>query len=135
MKISITLCTRNNCANLLRTLESLRAVRVDCPGELLIIDNGSADGTWDALRGYSHPTLTVRRIIEETRGLCYARNRALAESHGDIIAFTDDDVRVSPEWINALTRPLLDDRADAVVGGITLAPHLSRPWMTTMHRA
>src|SRR5258705_10786761 len=104
MKISGALCTRTNCASLLRTLESLRAVRVDCPAELLIIDNGSAAGTWDALRGYSHPTLTVRRVIEEKRGLCHARNRALAESHADIIAFTDDDVRVSPEWIKALTR-------------------------------
>jgi glycosyltransferase involved in cell wall biosynthesis len=135
MKITIALCTRNNCANLLRTLESLRALRVDCPAEVLVIDNGSADGTWDALRGYSHPTLTVRRVIEERRGLCHARNRALAESDGDIIAFTDDDVRVSPNWIHSLTRPLLDGGAEAVVGGITIAPHLLRPWMTPMHRA
>jgi len=135
MNLSIALCTRNNCASLVRTLDSLRSLSLPFAGELLLIDNGSTDGTWDVLGSYIHPTLTVRRIMEVTPGLCYARNRALAESTGEIIVFTDDDVRVSPKWIDSLTRPLLQKRAEAVVGGIRLAPHLIRPWMTAMHRA
>jgi glycosyltransferase involved in cell wall biosynthesis len=128
--LSIALCTRNNCASLVQTLDSLRGLHVPLEGELLVIDNGSTDGTWEALRSYTHPILPVRRIMEETRGLCYARNRALAESKSDVIVFTDDDVRVSPGWIDSLVRPLLDGRADAVVGGIRLAPHLQKAWMT-----
>ena len=135
MKLSIALCTRNNCASLLRTLDSLRNLHVPFPGELLLVDNGSTDGTWDALGSYTHPTLTVRRIMADTRGLGYARNRGLAESTGEIMVFTDDDVRLPPNWIQALTRPLLERRAEAVVGGIKLAPHLMRPWMTVTHRS
>jgi len=118
----------------MRTLDSLRAVRPSVPGELLLIDNGSSDGTWDVVGSFTHPTLAVRTIREGKPGLSYARNRALAESTGDIIAFTDDDVRVPPDWIDCLTRPLLEGRAEAVVGGIRLAPHLMRPWMTVTHR-
>jgi glycosyltransferase involved in cell wall biosynthesis len=135
LSLSIALCTRNNCASLLGTLASFRDVRVPVRTELLLIDNGSTDGTWEALRSYDHPRFKIRRIMEETRGLCYARNRALAESEGDTIAFTDDDVRVPPHWIESLTGPLLEGRAAAVVGGIRLASHLVRPWMTALHRA
>jgi glycosyltransferase involved in cell wall biosynthesis len=132
---TLALCTRNNCASLLQTLTSLRGLHAPLRGELLVIDNGSTDGTWEALQSYTHPVLPVRRVMEETRGLCYARNRALAESKSDIIVFTDDDVRVSPNWITSLLRPLLDGRAEAVVGGIRLASHLRRAWMTPLHRA
>jgi glycosyltransferase involved in cell wall biosynthesis len=135
MKISVILCTRNNCASLVSTLESFHRLHVDFTGEVLLVDNGSSDGTWEALGRFAHPSLPVRRIREENRGLCYARNRALVEAQGDIVAFTDDDVRVSPEWIHSITRPLLEGRADAVVGGISIASHLMRPWMTGMHRA
>src|SRR5215470_4754720 len=135
MRLSIAVCSRNNCASLLRTLDSLRHVHLQFSGELLIVDNGSSDGTWNALSSYTHPTLTVRPIRENSVGLSYARNRVLAESTGEIIAFTDDDVRVPPNWIDSLTRPLLEKRAEGVVGGIRIAQHLMRPWMTATHRA
>jgi GT2 family glycosyltransferase len=44
--------------------------------------------------------------------------------------FTDDDVRPSENWIAELAEPLIRDECDAVVGRITLAPHLARPWLT-----
>jgi glycosyltransferase involved in cell wall biosynthesis len=135
MRVTIALCTRNNCASLLNTLGSLDRLRPSLPTELLIVDNGSTDGTRDALSRYSHATLPTRKLREETRGLCWARNLALASSQGDIVVFTDDDVRVPPEWIDTITRPLLEGRAEATVGGITIASNLVRPWMTRIHRA
>lgn len=135
MRVTIALCSRNNCASLLSTLSSLNRLKPSLPTELLLVDNGSTDGTWDAVSQYSHPIFPVHTLRQETRGLCWARNLALANSHGDILVFTDDDVRVPPEWIDTITRPILEERAEAVVGGISIAPALLRSWMTWVHRA
>ena len=48
--------------------------------------------------------------------------------------FTDDDVRVPPNWIEGVAGPILAGEADAVCGGVRLAPHLERSWMTKRHR-
>jgi GT2 family glycosyltransferase len=56
-------------------------------------------------------------------------------ARGSIFLFTDDDVCVPEGWIDGMCRPLLDGRADAVAGGVRLAPDLQRKWMTAAHRA
>jgi len=133
--LSIILSTRNRCASLVQTLASFRGLEVPLRSELLLVDNGSTDGTWDAVNSYRHPTLEVRRIMEETPGVSYARNRGLSECSGRVVVFTDDDVRVFPGWITSLVRLLLDGGADAVVGGIRLPEHLAKAWMTPLHRS
>jgi len=59
----------------------------------------------------------------------------LAEARGDIILFTDDDVRPAENWVEGMCGPILEGKADAVAGGVVLAPELERPWMAPMHRA
>jgi glycosyltransferase involved in cell wall biosynthesis len=63
-----------------------------------------------------------------------ARNRGLAEATGEIIVFTDDDVRVPETWIEGMCQPIGQGEADAVAGGVVLAPHILQPWMETAHR-
>jgi hypothetical protein len=46
----------------------------------------------------------------------------------------DDDVRPPPGWLDGMSRPILGGTADAVAGGVRLAPHLERPWMERLHR-
>ena len=58
-------------------------------------------------RGYPQ----VRYVCEPRPGLNWARNRAIAEARGEIIAYTDDDVVVDRGWVRALAGvPELDDR-------------------------
>jgi glycosyltransferase involved in cell wall biosynthesis len=71
----------------------------------------------------------VRYFREEKIGQCYARNRGLIESSGDIILFTDDDVRPSVNWIIGMCRPIKNCDAHAAVGGIRIAPQLQRRWL------
>jgi GT2 family glycosyltransferase len=52
-----------------------------------------------------------------------------------VIIFTDDDVRPSPGWFNAITEPIIAGRFDALAGCVNIAPHLLRPWMTDRHKA
>ena len=58
-------------------------------------------------------------------GLGYARNTGLRETSGQIILFTDDDIRVPSDWIEGMCRPIFDGKADAVAGGVAFPPDLA----------
>ncbi|HEX8915292.1 MAG TPA: glycosyltransferase, partial [Humisphaera sp.] len=69
-------------------------------------------------------------------GKSRALNAAVAaSSHADVCLFTDDDVRFPPHWVSGMCGPILAGRADAVAGGVRLAPHLLRAWMEPLHRS
>jgi hypothetical protein len=102
--------------------------------EFVIVDNGSTDETAEVVRRHSE-SLPLRRVIEQAKGLSNARNSGLAQSSGDIIVFSDDDIRFPQNWIQGMTEPILKKRGDVVAGQVRLAPHLERPWMQTVHRS
>ncbi len=135
MLLSIAICTRNRALHLAQTLEAMRGLH--CPigatAELMVIDNASTDGTAEAIRGFKHPQIEVRHIVEPHLGLSNARNRAMYEARGECLLFTDDDVRVPPNWIEGMSAPHLAGKADITAGGVTLARHLRRPWMGATH--
>lgn len=103
--------------------------------ECVVVDNNSSDETQQVIADWESGPLVKRRYVEKTPGLSHARNRAISESRGSVILFTDDDVRVPEEWILPMTRPIRDGEADAVAGGIRLASELQRPWMTLRSRS
>jgi glycosyltransferase involved in cell wall biosynthesis len=136
-RVSIIVCTRNRAEHLQQTLASLATVAVPDPltVELVVVDNGSLDDTVQIARQQPMP-FEARKVVQEpTAGLSYARNRGLNAASGDILLFTDDDVRFPAHWIDGMTRPIRAEGADAVAGGVTLAPHLERDWMAPWHRA
>lgn len=61
--------------------------------EILVVDDGSTDGTRDALRPYGN---AVRYIYQDNRGVSAARNRGVRESRGELLAFLDSDDLWSP---------------------------------------
>ena len=107
MHISVIVCTYNRVSSLRRTLESLRRMFVpQDPGwELLIVDNNSNDSTRAEVDAFAADSgLNIRYIWEPRTGKSYALNRGISEAKGEIVAFTDDDVFVSPEWLEELMR-------------------------------
>ncbi len=126
--VSIILCTRNRAARLRTTLETIGRCRIpaDLAAELLIVDNGSTDETPQVVRQFHLPNMPVRYVCEPTPGQSRARNRGLAEGDGSILLFTDDDVRVPPDWIDGMCRPILEGSADAIAGGVRFPPELDR---------
>jgi succinoglycan biosynthesis protein ExoM len=73
----------------------------------------------------------VRRVVvEPTKGIPYARNRALNEAVGSWLAFIDDDCVATPQWLLALTRAADDFSAQAVAGGWQIVPQgQPSPWV------
>lgn len=136
MNFSVILCTRDRAKDLQETLRSLDEVAVpDGSGcELLLVDNASTDDTAQVIEAARMTQMTVRRLREPKAGQSRARNLGLAEAHGEIIVFTDDDLRYPSDWLEAMSKPMRDGHYDAVTGAMRLAPHLERPWMGPMHR-
>jgi len=135
MHISILICTRTRAPSLRDTLRSLSTVRIPDGDtvELIVVDNGSTDATAAVIETEAPGVLSPRWVVEKTPGLSNARNAGVAAATGEILLFTDDDVRVPPDWIERMCAPFRRGTVDAVAGGVRLAPALRRPWMTSLH--
>ncbi|SNQ49241.1 Glycosyl transferase family 2 (fragment) [Frankia canadensis] len=114
--VTVVVCTRDRAAMLPACLAGLRAL--DHPDlEILIVDNAPSDeSTREAFDREVGDEPRFRYVREDRPGLSCARNRGVAEACGEVIAFTDDDVRVDGGWVAGLLRGL---RAGANVGCVT----------------
>jgi glycosyltransferase involved in cell wall biosynthesis len=99
--ISLCIPTYNRSESLKETLNSVRGLRgVEVLAELLVIDNNSTDATGNVTETFA-ADLPIRRLVEKAQGASRARNRAIEEFKGDVLLFTDDDVRLDPNWLSA----------------------------------
>jgi len=102
--VSVVVCTRDRPDGALSTLRGLMASRYP-RFEVVLVDNApSSDATKDAVLGEFATDARIRYVREPRPGLSCARNRGVAESTAEIIAFTDDDVRVDPWWLHGIIR-------------------------------
>ncbi|HYG65337.1 MAG TPA: glycosyltransferase [Thermoanaerobaculia bacterium] len=119
--LSAAICTRNRPDLLRRALASLQS-QSQPPEEILVVDNGPEDagehgGRTRSLVMDEFPA--VRYLAEPVAGLDFARNRALHEARGQVVAFLDDDAVAGPEWAAALLRPFQEDpRVGAATGRV-----------------
>jgi glycosyltransferase involved in cell wall biosynthesis len=111
-------CTRNRCTALAQLLDSLTRLAIprDLTWELVVVDNGSADGTALLLDSFAS-RLPVRRIFEGRKGLSRARNAGLAAARGAVLVFTDDDCIPSPDWLANVALEFERDPELAGLGG------------------
>ncbi|HET7572552.1 MAG TPA: glycosyltransferase [Gaiellaceae bacterium] len=119
-RVSIVVPTRDNAALLEDCLRSILADGSAVARELVVVDNGSRDGTADAVAAVAAGAPAPVRLVTEPRpGSSHARNTGIAQARGEILAFADDDVVVERGWTDALVRPF-DDPEVALVAGRTL---------------
>jgi glucosyl-dolichyl phosphate glucuronosyltransferase len=119
--ISVILCTYNRAASLKCTLESFsRLTLPSCLGwELIVVDNNSKDNTREVIRGFTtNAPFCVRYIFEGRQGRSAALNAGIAAAKGEIVAFTDDDVTLHPEWLLNLKRAFDEFNCAGVAGRI-----------------
>jgi glycosyltransferase involved in cell wall biosynthesis len=120
-QISLIVCTRNRAESLpvcLNSIEQAAAANRAVEVELLIVNNGSTDATAAVLLAWQKSTsVRCRVLLAEQRGLSHARNYGLEHATGKIIAFTDDDCTVAPDYLTQVERAYAADAGPTLRGG------------------
>jgi GT2 family glycosyltransferase len=121
MTIAVVVPVFNGARTLARCLDAL--ARLDpAPDEIVLVDNGSTDGTLDLLKAFAAQHGRARLVEEARRGVSAARNAGLRATRADVIAWTDADCAPAPDWLRELPRPLADPTVAAVGGRVLGAP-------------
>jgi GT2 family glycosyltransferase/sugar lactone lactonase YvrE len=128
-RVSVVVCAYNAADTLEDNLQSLD--RLTYPDyEIIVVNDGSKDRTGEIARRHPH----VRVVDTPNQGLSAARNIGLAEATGEIVAYTDADTRVDPDWLTFLVQPFLT--SDVVgSGGPNVVPGDDPPVAQCIARA
>jgi glycosyltransferase involved in cell wall biosynthesis len=137
--VSVVISTYNRAEVLPHALNSLLQQRP--PGlryEVVVVDNNSTDSTRAVVESFAtRGCLNLRYLFEPRQGVAYGRNTGILASRAAIIAFTDDDVTVGPDWVATLKRAL-DEHPEADCIGGRVLPRWGRElpsWLTREHWA
>lgn len=132
--LSVVIPAYNEALRIGATLEKVReylATR-NYETELIVVDDGSTDGTPELLRDFAarHPGMRVLGN-DPNRGKGFSVRRGVLEANGEMVLFTDADLSAPIEETNKLLAALEADRADAAVGSRALNRRLigiAQPW-------
>src|SRR5262245_23863246 len=115
---TVLISTYNRAALLAETLDSLACSRTSFRWNVIVVDNNSADETCSVIasRVKNYPVKLIY-LFEPRQGKSKALNTGLAATDAEIVIFTDDDVRVSDEWVEASCRVMLADPSIDYTGG------------------
>lgn len=117
--VTVAICSHERPAEIRRALGAVTQLD-PAPLEVLVIDNAPLTSE---TRAVVTEFAGVRYVCEPRRGLDCARNRALREAHGDIVAFTDDDAAPERPWLGRLVRGF-DSRLVWCTTGLVLPAEL-----------
>ena len=135
---TIIICTCNRADSLKETLQALEQ-QCDLPParsvELLVVDNASTDATPHVVRSFSSKQYTVNYLYEGKRGKGNAYNAGISSATGEILIFTDDDVRPTGTWLKEHIEAYNNTEVAAVQGRVDLEFDSQPPqWMEEIHR-
>ncbi|MBU0730449.1 MAG: glycosyltransferase [Proteobacteria bacterium] len=115
--ITVAIITRNRAPLLKKALDSL-AAQTRPADEILIIDNASTDDTQKVVEQMAQH-FPIQYVFEDKIGISSARNAALTECKGEILAFIDDDAVADPHWLNTIDQTFLRNPQAVAVQGRT----------------
>lgn len=132
MKFTIAICTWNGASRIESTLDSIVGLEKqdEIDWELLVVDNNSTDNTRQVCESFSD-RIPIRVVEEKQQGLSFSRNCAVDHATGDYMIWTDDDVKVAPDWL-AVYRDAIEQYPNAAFFGGKIKPffqHKTPAWV------
>ncbi len=115
MKLSVVIPCYNEIETIDEILTKVRAVDIPLEFEIVIVDDGSNDGTRDYLNAIEDEHVKIY-FHEENQGKGGALHTAFAKATGDLIVIQDADLEYDPADYPRLLQPILDGKADVVYG-------------------
>jgi glycosyltransferase involved in cell wall biosynthesis len=136
---SVVICTHNRRNIVLAALASLRKQTLGYEQfEVIVIDNNSTDGTFNAVQTYLATDLPYKQrgekiwqarcMLEAEDGLVAARQTGIREATGEIVVFLDDDTIADTRFLENLRKAYEETSADAIGGRVDLYWEAPRPY-------
>jgi len=122
VKLSILMPVYNEATSIANAVKQALDVDYPCETELVVVDDGSRDGTADVLAALDDPRITLV-VHPQNQGKGAAIKTAAARASGDYMVILDADLEYDPQDIPRLLEPVLDGRATVVYGNRTFGSH------------
>lgn len=120
MKLSIIVPVYNLENYISLTLDSLLSIRFSADYEILVINDGSKDGSEEIIRSYQQKHSQVKLYTIENQGVSNARNFGISKARGEYITFVDGDDTVDPDFFAKAVRALDEGGYDFVQGNFVI---------------
>lgn len=128
--ISIVVPVYNEARTVASVIDRLIAIDLPAPREILVVNDGSTDGTREVLNQITQrPELRIIHA-EKNGGKGSAIRIGFAKASGTIVAIQDADLELDPAQLAELVQPILDGRARVVYGSRFLAGRPDAPWLS-----
>ena len=135
--LSIIVPVYNEVRTVLAVIDRLRAIDLPVAREILVVNDGSTDGTREVLEDVRNRLPAAgsgSRVAiihaERTAGKGAAIRLGLDAARGTIVAIQDADLELDPQQLSALVTPIVRGEADVVYGSRFLAGRPAAPWIT-----
>ena len=128
--ISIVVPVYNESRTVAAVIQRLIAIDLPAPREILVVNDGSTDGTREVLDGITQrPELRIIHA-EKNGGKGSAIRIGFTQASGTIVAIQDADLELDPAQLADLVKPILDGRTKVVYGSRFLAGRPDAPWLS-----
>ena len=122
MKLSILMPVYNEAETLNYAVKRVLDVSYPCEVELVLVDDGSTDGSAEIVAQVDDPRIT-KGAHPHNRGKGAALQTAAALATGDYVIICDADLEYTPGDIPALLQPVIDGEAEVVFGTRSFGSH------------
>ena len=129
--VTIIVAAYNERRTVRAVIDRLLSIDLPVAREILIVDDGSTDGTHEVLAGAVRENLPITVLrAERNAGKGSAIRRGIAHARGTIVAIQDADLELDPQQLSALVAPILRGDSDVVYGSRFLDGVRGAPWLT-----
>jgi glycosyltransferase involved in cell wall biosynthesis len=121
-KLSVVVTTRNRVGSLARCVDALLSTQSVESWELIVVDNGSTDGSRDYLQSLASPkpNVAIKVASESRKGSANARNSGWRRAEADLVSFIDDDCYVDARYIDEVIATFADPEVGFFGGRVLL---------------
>jgi len=115
MKLSIVMPVYNEAKSIMKAIDTIKSTKIDLEKEIIIVDDGSKDGTSGILRAIKDDMVKIY-YHEKNQGKGAALKTGFSNATGDIVIIQDADLEYDPGEYESLLNPIINHDADVVYG-------------------